>query len=1171
MARILWLLAGLLALPVPVASAQPSFDYEGRPLFAQRFRAQDYGAAEQNWWTDQDERGVVFVANRTGVLEYDGRSWRVHAIPNQFTRSLAVGEGGRVYVGGVGEVGYLDADSTGSLVYTSLLAEVPEDQRGFADLWTTYVAADGVYFQGFRHVLRWDGRAMQVWTTQGQYHKGFVAHGRYYVREEGVGLLAVAGEDLVLAPGGGRFASVRVDALLPRGTSDLVVVTRDQGLLVGRDGTFAPFPTGADRYLHGQRVYQGAQVADSLYALSTFTGTVVILNQQGDLVRILGAEVGLSSDEMVLHVFPDRQGGLWLALDKGLLRVDVPTAVTVFDQRDGLAGGVYSMTVIDGTLYAATSQGVFTLSQAGQPSVGLGRRARFERVGDLAEQVWFVQEAGGQLLAAGLNGVYELRGTQARQVLGEGAFAFLESRSRPGLAYVGLKNGVGILRLGVQGWEPSGQVRGMNIGEVRHIVEDEDGRFWLGTLSEGLLRVRIDADQVVEVEAFGAGHGLDGSTVMPLARSEGVMFVSSAGIYRPQWNGGVIRFEQDEPLSRAVLGERLSAYHLNLSLDGRQWVIRDGRLFVLETGPDGVPSDVTPPALRFPGMVGQYVFVEHDGVAWVTGTDGLVRYDPRVGKDYAGPYQALVRAVYGRGGRLLFGGARGGAYVTPALAFGQGDLRFEFAAPTFNRSEETLYRYRLEGFDEEWSAWGDLEYKEYTNLSERRYQFHVQALNAQGIESEVGTYTFRVLPPWYRTWWAYALYVLGAAFVLWAYGRWRIRKHHALLLRERAARQQMDVANAQLRTANERLHQADKLKDDLLANTSHELRTPLTSILGFAAVLQEELNGELQEFASHIHRSGQRLLGTVNALLDMARLQADVMEIEAEEFDLVQEAHAIVQGLEPQAAQKGLFLKVLPEGLSVVTCLDRGSLERILTNLVGNAIKFTEHGGVTVLIDADQDSVYLTVRDTGIGIREEFLPHLFNPFSQASTGYARTYEGNGLGLAITQRIVHLLDGDIRVESPANGGTAFQVRLPRRELRSVQPPLPEATRLAGRRVLLVEDPRRPHRHLQRLLHQHTHLEVAEGLHEALAQARTQAFDLVLVDGHLGNGEAGAALAALRGADGVAQAPAVAVTAFPMPGDHERFLALGFADHIGKPFTRSRLVTSLEALIEAEPVA
>src|SRR5690606_30361381 len=184
--------------------------------------------------------------------------------------------------------------------------------------------------------------------------------------------------------------------------------------------------------------------------------------------------------------------------------------------------------------------------------------------------------------------------------------------------------------------------------------------------------------------------------------------------------------------------------------------------------------------------------------------------------------------------------------------------------------------------------------------------------------------------------------------------------------------------------------------------------------------------------------------------------------------------------------------------------MDRCCIERILTNLVGNAVKFTDRGGVTVLLEATEGEVVFTVRDTGIGIQETFLPELFGEFKQASSGYGRSYEGNGLGLAITRRIAHLLGGRVEVESEEGLGTEFRVHLPRYDERldaapgssAEEPPVP-----ADLRVLLVECPGRPQTRIRHILADHQ-LDVVEGVEAGYDALQVARYDLLLLDSQLG---------------------------------------------------------------------
>ncbi|MEX0600805.1 MAG: HAMP domain-containing sensor histidine kinase, partial [Rhodothermales bacterium] len=331
--------------------------------------------------------------------------------------------------------------------------------------------------------------------------------------------------------------------------------------------------------------------------------------------------------------------------------------------------------------------------------------------------------------------------------------------------------------------------------------------------------------------------------------------------------------------------------------------------------------------------------------------------------------------------------------------------------------------------------------KNYTNLFEGTYRFHIRGRNAQGYVSPASTYTFTVLPPWYRSNWAYGIYVLGllgmGLFVRrhqrMVVENRRARKQAKELARERQVNERLQDLNKRLEQANETLRQADRLKDEFLANTSHELRTPLTGILGCSAILREEVDEDHREFVNMIDENGQRLLNTLDSLLDLARLRAGLMELDFKEIDLGVKAESVLHTYTSLAASKGIDIDVEAEG-DVTGWFDDHCVDCILNNLVGNAVKFTDEGRVQVTISGTGEGVVIRVLDTGVGIDEEFMPFLFDEFKQESTGLTRSHEGNGLGLAVTARIVDLMGGDIDVQSTKHVGTTFTIRLPLEQVR-----------------------------------------------------------------------------------------------------------------------------------------
>jgi PAS domain S-box-containing protein len=235
-----------------------------------------------------------------------------------------------------------------------------------------------------------------------------------------------------------------------------------------------------------------------------------------------------------------------------------------------------------------------------------------------------------------------------------------------------------------------------------------------------------------------------------------------------------------------------------------------------------------------------------------------------------------------------------------------------------------------------------------------------------------------------------------------------------------------------LRAARDEAEEMNRLKSAFLANMSHEIRTPLTSIIGFSEVLGEQDLGKASTFAHLIQRGGQRLLETLNSVLDLSQLEAGSMRLAPKDIDVDYETQSAVSFFKPRAEEQGIDLRVHLPDEPVEAHLDAAAVQRILNNLLSNAVKFTPAGGrIDVRLKTPTDHLVLEVEDTGVGMDADFLPHVFDAFRQESTGNARAFEGSGLGLAITHQLVQLMGGTINVATEKGVGTRFTVVLPYR--------------------------------------------------------------------------------------------------------------------------------------------
>lgn len=473
---------------------------------------------------------------------------------------------------------------------------------------------------------------------------------------------------------------------------------------------------------------------------------------------------------------------------------------------------------------------------------------------------------------------------------------------------------------------------------------------------------------------------------------------------------------------------------------------------------DGLPDD------SVVGMVD-----DHNGHIWMIGGGGLVKYTKSTKrfKTYdkknglAGSLFHRNAIILSQQGEVIFGGVDGltrlrpealvpNPFVPPVILtelevlnkqVDIGDKRnilikpinqtqsitlshtdsvfsLEFAALNFRSSSHNQYAYQLSGFDSDWNFVGTQRKVTYTNLDPGVYHFRVKGSNNSGIWNDQYTeLKITILPPWWKTGWAFAFYILLLVLLvcLVVY----------VLHRFREARNQLII--------NSRLKQVDQLKDAFLANTSHELRTPLNGIIGLTEAILKSPDSHISEETRSkldiVVSSGRQLSNIINDILDFSKFRNYQVKLHKSYVDLSVLVDKVVSVTLPLVRSDAVTLRSLvPSDLPKIF-VDEQRVSQILFNLVGNAIKFTEQGEIVISAARKADSVLLTIRDTGVGIRQSDLQRIFEPFEQSLDAGRGKFAGSGLGLAVTKQLVDLHDGKIWVSSNLDVGSEFCVMLP----------------------------------------------------------------------------------------------------------------------------------------------
>ncbi len=1038
--------------------------------YFKNYTPNEYGYSPQNWCVLQDKRGVIYVANQGGLLEFDGISWRPIKVPYKTVRSIAMDETGTIYIGGKNEMGFLAADRKGTLQYVSLVDHLKDNQKKISNVWETHAVNKRIYFVTSKYIFWWNPRRKKMDVLEPKlgrsFNASFSCNGEFFVHQRNVGLMRVENDTLKLIPGNNTFAAVKIYMMAPYDEKKLLIGTRSKGFYIYDGRKSMPFSTEADDYLKEKELYYGIRLTSSPgeFAIATRSGGLVIIDSYGRLKYIFNNHFGLQ-DDSVRYVFEDFQGNLWLGLNKGIAKIEYVSPLSMYDIRSDLDGLILSVTRHgpNNDLYAGTDKGLYFLASS----------AKFHQIQGIPGMCFFLLSTGDSLLAATTKGVFQVdnKNKIKRKVIESNSYYLYQSKKDTQRTWVGTQKGLVSLCLENGQWSKEHEFKKIT-GEIRSIVEDKKGNLWLGHTAEGV--IKIDSPIINPgVAKYNKSHGLPAAQEVKVFMAAGhIMFATGKGLYR--FVEEKKKFLPDSTLGDQFAGDEEGRGVFRMAEDRNKniWLHSYNKNILAIPRSNGTFIIEKKPFLRVPHSEVYAIYPDPDGkCVWFASNYGLIRYDKSVKKDYDLDFSTVIRRVW-INENLVFAGHKPtvnndseSGHSFPVINYKDRKLRFEFAAPFFEGEEETRYSCFLESYETDWTAWVKDNKANYNNLDPGMYSFRVRAKNVYGNVSREDSYRFRVLPPWYQTWWAYLIYALAGLFVMFLIVRWRsgklarekqrlerVVKERTKEIEERTAEInekniRLEEQTGQLREQSEKLKEMDTVKSRFFANISHEFRTPLTLILGpldqmIDACGEEE--AEKKRKLTMMLRNSQRLLRLINQLLELSKLDSGKMKLRAVKADIVPFVKGIVDSFRVMTQQKELELvfqgEQKEEEGETMLYIDPRKMEDVMSNLLVNAVKFTPAGGqVIVTVEKDEIKqeninfpdgyVEIAVCDTGPGIPAGQLAHVFDRFFQADSTYEYHQKGSGIGLALSKELVELHHGAIRVENREEGGSRFVVRLP----------------------------------------------------------------------------------------------------------------------------------------------
>ena len=381
-----------------------------------------------------------------------------------------------------------------------------------------------------------------------------------------------------------------------------------------------------------------------------------------------------------------------------------------------------------------------------------------------------------------------------------------------------------------------------------------------------------------------------------------------------------------------------------------------------------------------------------------------------------------------------------------------------------------------------------------------------------------------------------------------------------------------------LMQAKEKAEEINRLKSNFLANMSHELRTPLTGMLSFSELLSEELEGRQKEYVTMINKSSQRLLRTLNTLLNYSVIESEKLECNKNQFSILGLIKEEIQLFEASAKQNKLYLNFEANCPDFQMVSDEKLCKEILDNLLQNAIRFTHSGGISVKLDKAEDTIVIKVIDTGIGIPKDKLDIIWEEFRQVSEGKGRNFDGTGLGLTIVKKYVEVLEGAINIESELGKGSTFTVKIPLSKEIEINP-IAEKNEITNQiviqenkavnkfKILLVEDDSLNSFAIERMLIKNYEIKTVDNAADAIKACLTAKYDAILMDINLKSGKSGVeATKEIRTNKNYKNTPIIAMTAYALSEDKKEFIESGCSHYISKPFTKDSILHLLSTIFD-----
>ncbi len=799
--------------------------------YVNNFSPSIHKGSDQTWCAVQDSLGRLYFANLTGVITYNGRFWLTTELPgNASVFSLDKDEKDMVYVGADNEFGYLKQNESGGFKYFSLSNKLSKSDKEFSSTWATHCLGSDVFFCSNEKLFWYNQKTIKSFSPEGQaFHTFFKVGKHLFVREFEKGFKVFENGNLELIKGSEEFADKKVYSILHMEGNIYIVATRNDGVYLlyyneknPTKSVFVKRPSPIDNWLKEKELYCGSKVGDNRYAFGSLKEGIIITDRTFSIISKLNSNNGLQ-DDAVKNIFKDSNDNLWLSLNFGIDFYENNTPITFWQKNEGIKGVVENVIIYKGNTFVATDKGLLKLNE---------NTSKFEST-EIETGCYSLAASKDILYIASTDGLYLFDGKKYKLILEEFAYSvFCDTVSNA--LYVGTDYNFYKGKVIANKFEISHRLD--DIGAVRFIASDKNENIAFATATNGVFILDKQLKNVhLTLEA-----GLPDMTENHVFSYNGVIFItSSKGFY--EWNQS--NPNKVTPSMAMNTNSQFGFLTSAIQIKNEIWFQtiqpdKDNysREEVVCIVPDkGVFKTMYPFLKRIQGANAKHFFYENDKV-FIGTNKGLFCYDLKQTIKPSNFQTIISKAYFGAQKSIPFLENYSGQFELPSIQipYKNNQLFIYPAATSYFGPEFIKFSYYLEGADETYSEFDERKIIEILNIHDGNYTLHLKAKDLLGVESKEIIFSFTILPPWYRTTWAYALYIMALIGSIVLFVRLYTKR-----LKERNL-QLEETINARTKTIVDQKHELEHKNKEIVDSINYAQRIQ-KSLLASDQLLQKNL------------------------------------------------------------------------------------------------------------------------------------------------------------------------------------------------------------------------------------------------------------------------------------------------------------------------------------------